>query len=70
MHKKFAILFMNIAKGKKDYVFRKTLKIYKIFIQEKYSKIFSENDLYNSLVKTKFSNQKKKSIYNTKKEKI
>lgn len=32
MHKKFAILFMNIAKGKKDYVFRKTLKIYKIFI--------------------------------------
>ena len=32
MHKKFAILFMNIAKGKKDYVFRKTLRIYKIFI--------------------------------------
>ena len=32
MHKKFAILFMNIAKGKKDYVFRKTLKICKIFI--------------------------------------
>lgn len=70
MHKKFAILFMNIAKGKKDYVFRKTLKIYKFLYKKNTVKYFQRTIYIILLLKQNSAIRRKRAYIIQKKRKF